>query len=78
MDFVVRLCVLGLSLCHYVYNNDNEDWNKMFYKLYKLTNISIRKSRMLWLGISYNFNSFKQRKAESKADSDRSLIKLGL
>ena len=46
--------------------------------IFELTNISTRKSRMLWLGLSYNFNSFKQRKAESKADSDRSLIKLGL
>jgi hypothetical protein len=46
--------------------------------IFQLTNISTRKSRMLWLGISYNFNSFKQKKAESKADSDRSLIKLGL
>jgi hypothetical protein len=46
--------------------------------IFSLTNISTRKSRMLWLGISYNFNSFKQKKTESKADSDRSLIKLGL
>lgn len=46
--------------------------------IFELTNISTRKSRMLWLGLSYNFNSFKQKKAESKADSDRSLIKLGL
>ena len=47
-------------------------------RIFSLTNISTRKSRMLWLGISYNFNSFKQKKAESKGDSDRSLIKLGL
>ncbi len=45
---------------------------------FELTNTSTRKSRMLWVGLSYNFNSFKQKKAESKADSDRSLIKLGL
>ena len=44
MDFVVRLCVLGLSLCHYVYNNDHEDWNKIFYKLY---NIDIHE--FIWL-----------------------------
>ena len=45
--------------------------------IFDLTNISRNKSRMLWLGISYNFNSFKQ-KANQKAESDRSLIRLGL
>ena len=45
--------------------------------IFDLTNISRNKSRMLWLGISYNFNSFKQ-KGGQKADNDRSLIKLGL
>ena len=45
--------------------------------IFDLTNISRNKSRMLWIGISYNFNSFKQ-KAGHKADNDRSLIKLGL
>lgn len=45
--------------------------------IFDLTNISFNKSRMLWLGISYNFNSFKQ-KGGQKADNDRSLIKLGL
>ena len=58
----------------YTYKWQVESRNNIF----ELTNISTRKSRMLWLGLSYNFNSFKQRKAESKADSDRSLIKLGL
>jgi hypothetical protein len=33
---------------------------------------------MLWLGISYNFNSFKQKGGQKKADNDRSLIKLGI
>lgn len=46
--------------------------------IFDLTNISTRKSRMLWVGVTYNFNSFKQKKSEAKADSDRSLIKLGL
>ena len=46
--------------------------------IFDLTNISTRKSRMLWLGISYNFNSFKQKKTEKKADDDRSLIRLGI
>ena len=45
--------------------------------IFDLTNISTNKSRMLWLGISYNFNSFKQ-KGVKKAENDRSLIKLGL
>lgn len=46
--------------------------------IFNLTNISHDKSRMLWLGISYNFNSFKQKKGEAKKDNDRTLIKLGL
>ena len=46
--------------------------------IFDLTNLSTRKSRMLWLGISYNFNSFKQKKVEKKGEDDRSLIKLGL
>lgn len=46
--------------------------------IFDLTNISTRKSRMLWVGVTYNFNSFKQKKSEAKAESDRSLIKLGL
>ena len=46
--------------------------------IFDLTNISHHKSRMLWLGVSYNFNSFKQKKAEAKKEGDRSLIRLGL
>ena len=45
--------------------------------IFDLTNICRNKSRMLWLGISYNFNSFKQ-KSPQKKDVDRTLIKLGL
>ena len=45
--------------------------------IFDLTNISRNKSRMLWLGVSYNFNSFKQ-KSQQKKDADRSLIRLGL
>jgi hypothetical protein len=33
---------------------------------------------MLWLGVTYNINSFKHKKAQSKTEEDRSLIKLGL
>ena len=49
-----------------------------FNRLYDLTNTSKQKSRMLWIGISYNFNSYKQNKAEKSGDSERNLIKFGL
>lgn len=46
--------------------------------MFDLKNISTRKSRMLWVGISYNFNSFKQKRSQKKQEDDRSLIKLSL
>lgn len=46
--------------------------------VFDLTNQSTRKSRMLWLGVTYNINSFKQKKAQARSEDDRSLIKLGL
>ena len=49
-----------------------------YNKVFDLTNLSTRKSRMLWLGVTYNINSFKQKKAQTKSEDDRSLIKLGL
>ena len=45
--------------------------------LFDLNNNSKNKSRMLWLGVSYNFNSFKQRGGQ-KSENDRSLIRLGI
>jgi hypothetical protein len=45
--------------------------------LFDLTNRSKNKSRMLWLGLSYNFNSFKH-KGDKKSEMDRSLIRLGM
>ena len=45
--------------------------------LFDLTNSSKNKSRMLWLGISYNFNSFKH-KGDKKSEMDRSLIRMGM
>ncbi len=55
------------------------EWEIHSYnKVFDLTNLSTRKSRMLWLGITYNINSFKQKKAQGKAEDDRSLIRLGL
>lgn len=46
--------------------------------IYDLTNLSKQKSRMLWIGISYNFNSYKQNKVYKAGDADRNLIKFGL
>ena len=45
--------------------------------LFDLKNNSKNKSRMLCLGVSYNFNSFKQRGGQ-KSENDRSLIRLGM
>lgn len=45
--------------------------------LFDLKNYSKNKSRMLWLGASYNFNAFKQRGGK-KSETDRSLIRLGI
>ena len=45
--------------------------------IFALENSNKNKSRMLWLGVSYNFNKFKQ-KSSQKNDTDRSLIKLGM
>ena len=57
---------------------DTEKWEVTSRNnIFNLSNISNNKSRMLWLGISYNFNSFKQKSAQKK-ETDRSLIKLGL
>lgn len=49
-----------------------------YNKVFDLTNHSTRKSRMFWIGITYNINSFKQNKAKAKSAEDRSLIRLGL
>lgn len=45
--------------------------------IFDLSNTSRNKNRMLWLGVSYNFNSFRQ-KSNQKSENDRTLIKLGL
>lgn len=52
-----------------------EVWSRN--SIFDLTNSSKNKSRMLWLGASYNFNSFKQ-KGDKKSETDRSLIRLGM
>lgn len=47
-------------------------------RVFNLDNITRNKSQMFWLGISYNFNSFKQQKNAQKKEEDRSRLKLGL
>lgn len=55
------------------------EWEVHSYnRIYDLANISKQKSRMLWIGISYNFNSYKHNKVDKAGESDRSLIKFGL
>ena len=46
--------------------------------IYRLINNSKNKSRMFWLGLTFNFNSFKpvQGKQQNESD-DRSMIRLG-
>lgn len=54
-------------------------WNIFSHNsIYTLTNISINKSRMLWIGIRYNFNSYKANNAMKKAETDKSKIRVGL
>lgn len=55
------------------------EWEVHSYnRIYDLTNISKQKSRMLWIGVSYNFNSYKQNKVDKAGETDRNLIKFGL
>jgi hypothetical protein len=55
------------------------EWEVHSYnRIYNLANISKQKSRMLWIGISYNFNSYKQNKVDKAGEQDRNLIKFGL
>ena len=68
LTFSVLLTDVFKSAKWEVYSNNN---------IFDLTNTSTNKSRMLWLGVSYHFNSFKQ-KGGQKGESDRQLIKLGL
>ena len=45
--------------------------------VYTLVNNSKNRSRMLWLGISWNFHSYKALGGQKKQEEDRSVIKLG-
>lgn len=46
-------------------------------RFYLLNNMLHNKSRMFWLGISYNFNSYKKTGPVKTADEDRTKIHLG-
>ncbi len=46
-------------------------------RIYDLTNSRMNKSRMFWIGVSYNINSFKSNKIAPKAESDRGMIRIG-
>ena len=45
---------------------------------YRMSNILHGKSRMVWLGISYNFNGYRKTGAAKSDSDDRSKIKTGL
>ena len=45
---------------------------------YRLENMLKNKSRMFWLGISYNFNAYKKSGAPKPANDDRSIIRMGV
>lgn len=47
-------------------------------RVYRLSHLSTNKSRMLWLGISYNFNSFRPGKAGKPAAEEQGRLRLGL
>ena len=45
--------------------------------VYTLVNNSKNRSRIFWLGISWNFHSYKPVGGAKKQEEDRSIIKLG-
>jgi len=45
--------------------------------VYKLVNVSTNRSRMFWLGISWNFHSFKSLGKKKKQEEGRSIIRFG-
>ncbi|MCQ2284144.1 MAG: TonB-dependent receptor [Bacteroidales bacterium] len=45
--------------------------------IYSLVNNSKNKSRMFWLGVTFNFNSFKPALSKQKQEEDRSVIRIG-
>ena len=47
--------------------------------IYKLNNYSKSETRIFWIGLTYNFNSFKSTKSQKNGDgeNDGGIIKLG-
>ena len=45
--------------------------------VYSLVNMSINRSRVFWLGISWNFHSYKPLGGQKKQEEDRSVIRIG-
>jgi hypothetical protein len=45
--------------------------------VYTLTNTSRNRSRVLWLGLTWNFHSYKPLGGTKKQEEDRSVIRLG-
>jgi len=45
--------------------------------VYTLTNTSRNRSRILWLGLTWNFHSYKPLGGTKKQEEDRSVIRLG-
>lgn len=61
---------------------NTREWKiKSDNKIYRLNNYSKNDSRILWVGLTFNFNSFKlggaKSQKESGAETDSSIIKLG-
>lgn len=81
MDLSVRYAFLKNTLAVSATVTDvfnTRDWNIYSDNVhYELSNYSKNKSRMLWLGVSYNFNSFKPSSKQTKKEEDRSLIRFG-
>jgi len=59
-----------------VFNTNNWEVNSN-NSVYILRNESYNKSRMFWLGIRYNFNSYQGSKPMKKAEDDRSKVHIG-
>lgn len=75
-----RLCDGALSLFVNVTDLFGTDRWKVHSSniVFNLKNRTMRKSRMVWLGFSYNFKSFKQQNKQVKINMDRSRLNLGL
>lgn len=58
---------------------DTDQWNiHSDNRVYRLSHLSVDESPMLWLGISYNFNSFRGGKASKPAAEEQGRLRFGL